>query len=136
VGHILQNRRTFSDIFSPRGFYFQMVVNYCTCCLTKAHKQGSPEYKQLKLYQNAVARYYRELDVINLMKLNRLSKVLLQSGLSQRQLMLMKIQRTAVIESVSEDDGIISDDIGLISKISTGEPMERVFALAKINRSL
>jgi hypothetical protein len=70
------------------------------------------------------------------MKLNRLSKVLLQSGLSQRQLMLMKIQRTAVIESVSEDDGIISDDIGLISKISTGEPMERVFALAKINRSL
>jgi len=83
-----------------------------------------------------VARYYRELDVINLMKLNRLSKVLLQSGLSQRQLMLMKIQRTAVIESVSEDDGIISDDIGLISKISTGEPMERVFALAKINRSL
>lgn len=83
-----------------------------------------------------MARYYRELDVINLMKLNRLSKVLLQSGLSQRQLMLMKIQRTAVIESVSEDDGIISDDIGLISKISTGEPMERVFALAKINRSL
>jgi hypothetical protein len=79
----------------------------------------------------------KELDIIDLLKSVHHTKIALKSILSRKQQLLINFQRNLVIET-SESDDSSDEDIEKYfhQHISSKDPMDRLFILAKANALL
>ena len=56
------------------------------------------------LYENGMIRYKKEMDIVQLLKSVRISKMLYRNVLNREDRILMQLQRTSVISSDSSED--------------------------------
>lgn len=100
-------------------------------------KDTISSYKRQKLYSNGVKRYNNSMDLVNLLKTVRQTKVYFRTQLKQKQRALLQVQREEVIDSdshVSEDH-----DFGMeyaMDDMKSEDPMRRMFALGRAKRAL
>jgi len=84
-------------------------------------------------YRNGVNRYFKELDIIKILKTIRASKLLFKSLMNTRERILLQMQRAQVVSSCSDDKNTSNDDVKDLGSI---DPLSRVWALGKIQRAL
>ena len=105
------------------------------CC---ANKCDPKSYKRLdRLIRNGENRYYKELDIVNVLNTIRLFKVFFYRKFPAHQRILLQMQRSQVIESNSEDDHDQiwdRDQFYLRYIYNDDDPIKRVLGLAYISR--
>lgn len=83
------------------GWHGRIFRRFCCldlCC-------GNQQSKRLdKLIKNGEDRYYKEMDIVNIVNTIRLFKVFFTMKFPPEQRMLLKLQTSQVIKSGSEDD--------------------------------
>ena len=89
-----------SDVNIKKLFEFKVRSIWDAICRRKKIKQD----RNLRLYQNGEKKYMQALDMVNLLKSVRLSKVLYDSMLTTRQKVLMSFQRDQMVESGTMSD--------------------------------
>ena len=98
-------------------------------------KRKDAEAKKIYLFENGTKRFYEELDVTSLIKSVRMSKVLNHINLTQRQRMLLSMQRIQVISSDGSDAG--GDTFGKeVQDMGHPDPGVKLFALGEVMRIL
>jgi len=83
--HILKHRGRFTQYLTVRFFFCSILIYTCPFCFRKKKtKRQFADQKQQKMYQNAIGRFYQELDIINIVKTLRMVKTYLAAHLTQR----------------------------------------------------
>jgi len=136
VCHIFRNRQPFNAVVNPRdliNYEFGLLCPWCFNSKKKLHQV--PAYKRAKLFTNGKKKYNGEMDIVKILKALRIAKTLFRVTLKQKQRVMMQIQREDVISSTSafESDMSFKETLG---GLTNNNPMERAFALGKINRAL
>ena len=79
-------RQRFGQLF---GFFKNLryyVLSTFTCCLRKDRES----YRKYKIYKNGNRKFFKELDVISLLRSVRFQKVLASTQLTPRQKILLQ----------------------------------------------
>ena len=84
VNAIFQSRARLFDFFSKNDIKKTLYLNMLPQCIFKCRKPKLQESKLSQIIKNGEKRFYHELDLINLLKSVRLSKILFNSQLNQR----------------------------------------------------
>ena len=78
INNILSNtlnfRTLYKSVFTFKASLVSICISLVPCCFLKRLKRDSVHYRNLKLYKNGVKRYYKELDIINILKALRFTK--------------------------------------------------------------
>lgn len=98
--------------------------------LKKKNFKSSRTYRR---FQNAERKFHQEIDVCKLLKSVRVSKVLARTTLNAQQNLMLKFQRTNLIETT---DNTESGHDKTITDLNHHNPLVRIFALGKIHRTL
>ena len=111
-----------------------------SCCLKKRAKRlkNEDDYRNHYLYYKGVKKLSREFDAINLLKLMKQVKLLVQVLLNPTQKMLLGFQRQNVIDSDSseEDLGDDEDGIQIIKKMKSQNEFVKLMTLGRVKRDL
>ena len=83
-----------------------------------------------KIYEHAVKRYFKEMDVLNIVRTGRMTRLLMKYQMSKRQRILLSYQRQQVIESNTSDFDC-SDMNDLKKEISSKSKLVGVTALGR-----
>jgi hypothetical protein len=88
------------------------------------------------LFDKAIKKYRKELDIVALVKSVRLSKVLLKQTLEKRHLLMLRFQRQQMIEL--DSSGSENSDCGVtVANLDTEKSNAvRVLALGKLRKIL
>jgi len=121
----------FTSLFGPFKFFCMAILVFPVCCKPK---RGSKKYKELKRYKNGSKRYFEEMDIVKILRTNRISKMVFRSTLEPEDRLLLQIQRSQVISSDSSDE-VLTDNADTIAQMDhEDEPMVRMFALGKVTK--
>ena len=71
-------------------------------------------------------RFYKELDIVNILKNVRLSKVIIATHFNRRQRLLLGMQRSNMIESSEEQSDDSCNAIEIVEKLNSEKPMVRI----------
>jgi hypothetical protein len=86
ISTLFLKRQRFGQLFSfYQNIRFYVLSNF-RCCVSK----NSRERKQYKIYTNGNRKFFKELDVISLLRNVRLQKVLANTQLTPRQNILLQ----------------------------------------------
>lgn len=91
LAHILNDRVPYKRIFTFRLIVTQLFRLILPCCFKRRSQLGIEDYKVRNLYEHGVRRYYNELDVINIIKAIRVTKLLKWHTLHKRQRVLLHL---------------------------------------------
>lgn len=124
VIHILKHRSSFKSILS---FKVLCLSRFFPCCFGRRRAQDT--YKDKMRYQNGVNRYFKELDIIKILKTIRASKLMFKSFMNTRERILLQMQRTQVVSSDSDDGSTSNEDV---KDLGSRNPLVRVWALGRV----
>lgn len=141
ISHIVSNRIPYDKFITDWDQVIQFFENKIPVCCSKRckyRKKGTMFRTKENLFENGMARYRYEMNVVNILKALRISKALYRNVLNNEERILMQLQRTSVISSDSPEE--LETDYGdifntLIVK-DDRTALQRVFALGKISRQL
>ena len=135
VSHVLKHRLPFDHVFNWKTYFKHMVIHVLPCVKNRMKKRKDEDYKKIKQFENGRKRYYKELDIVRIIRAIRISKVLQWNVLHTRQRLLLQMQRVQVISSDSSD--VSQDDFGQdVRNLSHKEPGVKLFQMGKVAQIL
>jgi len=118
----------------------------CCCCKkrgAKKRKKGEEwkgdeldkHEKANKLFDNAESMFFKELDVLNLIRTVRMAKVFSASMMTRRQKCLLRFQKHNLIDSDEEKSAMSSEDM-LLKDLNHKKGAVRIFTAGGIQKRL
>ena len=130
VCHMFANRQPMANVVTREVFWYSKMIGVFPCLRRKRDPDGRKKMGRAKVYKHAVRRYYKEMDVLNIVRTNRMMRLLMHTQLDKCQQILLAYQRHQVIESdTSDQDG--SDINDLTAEISSQSELIGVYALGR-----
>ncbi len=118
----------------------EIMKSIFSCCLKKKAKRlkNQDDYRNHYLYDKGVKRLSREFDAINLLKLMKQVKLLVQVLLNPTQKMLLGFQRQNVIDSDSSEADLSDDEDGIqiIKKMKSQNNLIKLMTLGRVKKDL
>lgn len=82
IAHAIKHRTQFNAMISNGNFVYLYLFSFIKCCCCKRKALISNNYKNTQLQHNGMIRLRKELDIIQLLKAVRTSKLIYASTLT------------------------------------------------------
>ena len=79
-----------------------MLISYLPDCASLRRRISSENRRKIKIFENGQRKFFRELDVVNLLQSVRVSKFVANNILTGRQKTLLQFQREYLVGSDSD----------------------------------
>ena len=75
--HMLINRQRLANVFTVKVYFYSIVISLFPCCCNKKDPEVVKKVRKAKIYEHAVKRYFKEMDVLNIVRTNRMMRLLM-----------------------------------------------------------
>jgi hypothetical protein len=86
---MLINRQRLANVFTVKVYFYSIIVSLVPCCCNKKDPGFQQKMRKAKIYEHAVDRYFKEMDVLNIVRTNRMMRLLMGIQLNKRQQILL-----------------------------------------------